>query len=91
LRILFDIGIKQGLVTATEDEIMLLLTCRVCHKNHSYAAEEFVGQFFVCKWCQTVNLLTPEEYAVSKTEESPPVPTAPAKTKKPKEDKSKKK
>jgi hypothetical protein len=36
---------------------MLILSCPTCHKNHSYAVEEFVGRFFVCKSCRLMNWL----------------------------------
>jgi hypothetical protein len=35
---------------------MLSLICAACQKRHSYLAKEFVGRFFVCKHCRTVNL-----------------------------------
>lgn len=49
---------------------MLVLMCRACRKSYSYAAEEFIGHFFVCKSCQTVNLLRPEDHSNSQSDAS---------------------
>lgn len=37
--------------------VMLVLTCALCEKSASYAAEELFGRYFTCKQCHWLNLL----------------------------------
>jgi hypothetical protein len=52
-------------------EIMLVLICRQCRRQGYYSAKDFVGHFFICRFCRAANLLITDDNAVA------PIPAAP--------------